>query len=296
MEMTLSCAPLTKMEFGLSIFPTEDVHDPGELARAAEERGFGTLLFPEHTHIPASRATPYPAGGELPPEYSRTYDPFVASMAAAAATERLKIGTGICLVIERDPIVTAKQVASVDVLSGGRFLFGIGAGWNAEEMANHGTDPATRFALMRERIEAMKAIWSSEEASYTGRYVHFERIWCWPKPRQKPHPPILIGGNGPGVIKRVVAYGDEWMPNRIGEDDGMIARFDELAAAAKEAGRDAIPITLPSMPRDPARIERFERAGVHRGLFWLPATNRDDVEVALDKYTAAADGYSRAGG
>src|SRR5437764_11135907 len=186
------------MEFGVGIFPTEDAQLPSELARMAEERGFEYLLFPEHTHIPASRVTPYPAGGELPPEYSRTYDPFVACAAAAAATTRLKIGTGICLVIERDPIITAKEVASVDVLSGGRFLFGVGAGWNVEEMANHGTDASKRFGLMRERIEAMKAIWSSEEASYDGRYVHFDRIWCRPKPTQKPHPPIIVGGNGAG--------------------------------------------------------------------------------------------------
>ncbi len=156
----------------------------------AEERGFESLLFPEHTHIPASRESPYPGGGELPPEYSRTYDPFVALTAAAAATERLLIGTGICLVIERDPILTAKEVASLDKLSGGRFLFGVGAGWNREEMRNHGTDPAHRFSLMRERIEAMKAIWTQDEASYAGTHLNFERIWCWPKPEQQPHPPI----------------------------------------------------------------------------------------------------------
>jgi len=283
------------MEFGLSIFPTEDVHGPAELARAAEERGFESLLFPEHTHIPASRATPYPAGGELPPEYWHTLDPFVACTSAATATTRLKIGTGICLVVERDPIITAKEVASVDSVSGGRFLFGVGAGWNAEEMANHGTDPGKRFGLMRERIEAIKEIWSSDQASYSGRYVQFERIWCWPKPVQKPHPPIVVGGNGAGVIDRVLAYGDEWMPNRIGDDDGMIARFEQLARAAADAGRGPIPITLPSMPRDPARIERFERAGVHRAVFWLPASSRDEVEAALDRYTAAAEAYRRAG-
>src|SRR5437660_8584139 len=152
------------MEFGLAIFPTEHVHTPDQLARLAEERGFESLFFPEHTHIPASRQTPYPAGGELPPEYSRTYDPFVALTAAAAASERLRVGTGICLVIERDPIITAKEVASLDHLSGGRFLFGVGAGWNVEEMADHGTDASKRFGVMRERIEAMKAIWAEEEA------------------------------------------------------------------------------------------------------------------------------------
>ena len=283
------------MDFGVAIFPTEDVPDPAELARMAEERGFESLLFPEHTHIPANRESPWPGGPELPPEYSRTYDPFVALMAAADATERLRIGTGICLVIERDPIITAKEVASVDRLSGGRFLFGIGAGWNLEEMRNHGTDPTHRFALMREQIEAMKAIWSEDEASYAGRYVNFERIWCWPKPLQRPHPPVLVGGSGPHVLDRVLAYGDEWMPNRVKEEE-IIPRFEELARRSSEAGREPIPITLAGMTRDPKRIERFERAGVHRSVFWLPATNREEVEEAFDRYAVAAEEYGRAGG
>jgi len=283
------------MKFGLAIFSTEDAQDPAELGRMAEQRGFESLLFPEHTHIPASRETPYPAGGELPPEYSRTYDPFVALMAAAGATERLLIGTAICLIIERDPITTAKQVASIDRLSSGRFLFGIGAGWNVEEMRNHGTDASRRFGVMRERIEAMKAIWTEDEASYSGSYVNFERIWCWPKPLQWPYPPVLVGGNGPHVIDRVLAFGDEWMPNRVGDDDRMIERFSELSARARDAGRDPIPITQAGMMRDPARIERFERAGVHRGVFWLPSRGPDEVEAAMDKYAAAAQAYERAG-
>jgi len=284
------------MKFGLAIFPTEDVHAPDELARMAEERGFESLFFPEHTHIPASRATPYPAGGELPPEYWHTHDPFVAVTAAAAATERLLIGTAICLVVERDPIITAKQVASIDRLSGGRFLFGVGAGWNVEEMRNHGTDASQRFGLMRERIEAMKEIWASDEASYAGEHVRFERIWCWPKPLQQPHPPLLVGGNGARVLDRVLAYGDAWIPNRVGGDDGMIARFEELSRRAAEAGREPIPITAAGLMREPARIERFERAGVERGVFWLPAGGRDEVESALERYTAAANEYARAGG
>jgi probable F420-dependent oxidoreductase len=281
------------MKFGVAVFPTEDIPDPGELARMAEQRGFESLLFPEHTHIPVSRDTPYPAGGELPPEYSRTYDPFVALTAAAAATEKLKVGTGICLVIERDPIITAKEVASVDRLSGGRFLFGVGAGWNVEEMANHGTDASMRFGIMRERIEAMKAIWQDDEATYHGSHVNFDRIWCWPKPAQAPHPPILVGGNGPKVLDRVLAFGDEWMPNRA-KDEQIIPRFEELGRRAAEVGRN-VPITVAGLMRDPARIERFEQAGVHRGLFWLPSTDADAVEAALDKYAAAADQYARAG-
>jgi probable F420-dependent oxidoreductase len=284
------------VEFGVAIFPTEDAQDPAELARMAEQRGFESLLFPEHTHIPVGRETPYPAGGELPPEYSRTYDPFVSLTSAAAATDRLLIGTAICLIIERDPITTAKEVASLDRLSAGRFLFGVGAGWNVEEMRNHGTDASRRFKLMRERIEAMKAIWTHEEASYDGDFVHFERIWSWPKPVQQPHPPVLVGGNGPRVFDRVLAYGDEWMPNRIGDDDGMIARCEALAARAAQAGRDPIPITIAGMMRDPARIERFERAGVHRSVFWLPTRGPAEVEAAMDRYAAAAQAYRGARG
>ena len=282
------------MKFGVAIFPTEDVQDPAEIATMAQERGFESLLFPEHTHIPASRRSPYPGGGELPPEYSRTYDPFVAVTAAAAATDRLLVGTGICLVIERDPIVTAKEVASVDRLSDGRFLFGVGAGWNVEEMANHGTDASRRFGIMRERIEAMKAIWSEDEASYSGRYVNFERIWCWPKPRQRPHPPILVGGNGARVLDRVLAFGDEWMPNRM-SDDETVARIAELQSRAGEAGRSPIPVTVVGMKPDPARIERLEPGGVHRVVFWLPAQGRGEAEAAFDRYAAVAREYAGSG-
>jgi probable F420-dependent oxidoreductase len=284
------------MNFGVAIFPTAEIQNPAELARMAEERGFECLLFPEHTHIPAGRETPYPAGGELPPEYSRTYDPFVALTAAALASQRLLIGTAICLVVERDPIVTAKEVSSIDRLSGGRFLFGVGAGWNVEEMANHGTDAKRRFGIMRERVGAIKAIWAEEEASYHGRYVDFDRIWCWPKPLQDPHPPVLVGGNGPTVFDRVIAFGDEWMPNRVGNDDDMIAAYDRLQLKAEEAGRPEIPITQMGMMRDPARIARIANAGVHRSVFWLPSTGRDEVEQAMDRYAEAVDAYRRAGG
>ena len=280
------------MQFGLAIFPTADIQAPAELARMAEDRGFESLFFPEHTHIPADRATPYPAGGELPPEYSRTYDPFVGLTAAATATSTLRVGTGICLVIERDPIITAKEVASLDRLCGGRFLFGVGGGWNHEEMANHGTDPARRFGLMRERIEAMRTIWTEEEASYHGRYVEFERIWCWPKPLQQPHPPVLVGGNGPRVFDRVLAYGDEWMPNRVGPDEAMLAQLREFAAHVERAGREPIPVTIMGMMRDPARIESFTQAGAHRGVFWVPTTTPGEVEAAMDRYAAAVAAYA----
>jgi probable F420-dependent oxidoreductase len=282
------------MKFGVGIFPTEAVQPPPELARMAEERGFESLLFPEHTHIPAGRESRYPGGGALPPWYARTFDPFVALGAAAAATERLLVGTGICLVIERDPIITAKEVASVDVLSGGRFLFGVGAGWNVEEMSNHGTDGSHRFGLMRERIEAMKAIWTQDEASYSGRYVDFERIWCWPKPVQKPHPPVLVGGNGPRVLDRVLAYGDEWMPNRTGEEE-LAARVGELDARAAAAGRDPIPVSVMGMTPEPARIDRLEQAGIHRVLFWLPQDGPDAVEQGFDRFVSVMQELQTAG-
>jgi probable F420-dependent oxidoreductase len=282
------------MKFGVAIFPTRKVQPPGEIARLAEERGFECLLFPEHTHIPASRVSPYPGGGELPEWYAETFDPFVACTAAAAATERLLIGTGICLVIERDPIVTAKEVASVDVLSGGRFLFGVGAGWNVEEMADHGTDASRRFGVMRERIEAMKAIWTEDEASYSGKYVEFERIWSWPKPAQQPHPPVLVGGNGPRVLDRVLAFGDEWMPNRMADED-LAARVAELGSRAADAGRDPIPVTVVGYSPDPAGFERLARAGVSRIVFWLPQESAGAVLEGFDRYVGAIEQFRGAG-
>ncbi|HEY6788086.1 MAG TPA: TIGR03619 family F420-dependent LLM class oxidoreductase, partial [Trebonia sp.] len=200
------------MEFGVAIFPTHDAIGPDAAARLAEQRGQESLFFPEHTHIPVEHS-PNPMGGDLPRRYARTLDLFVAVTAAMTATTRLRVGSGICLVIQRDPITTAKEVASVDYLSGGRFEFGVGAGWNRPEMANHGTDPRRRMAVLRERVEAMKAIWTQDEASYSGEYVNFDRIWSWPKPAQRPHPPILVGGDGRTVLDRVLAFGDAWTPN-----------------------------------------------------------------------------------
>lgn len=282
------------MDFGLALFATDRGADPAEVARMAQERGFESLLFPEHTHIPMSRETPYPAGGELPEEYRRTYDPFVSCMAAAAATTTLRVGTAICLVIERDPIVTAKEAASVDALSGGRFLFGVGAGWNEEEMANHGTDPRTRFGLMRERVEAIKAIWTQDEASYHGRHVDFAPIWCWPKPVQRPHPPVLVGGNGRTVAERVLAYGDEWLPNRIGDEDRFVARIEKLRRRGREEAGREIGVTLQLAPTEPEGIERYAAAGVHRCVWYLPPPrDRDSVERAMDRYAAAVAAFER---
>ena len=282
------------MDFGVAYFPTDDAIEPAELARLAEERGFESAYVTEHTHIPASRDTPYPAGGELPREYFRIYDPFVALTTMAAATERIKVGTAICLLVERDPIVTAKEVASLDRLSGGRMIFGVGAGWNLEEMRNHGTDPDQRFSILRERVEACRAMWTQEEASYQGRHVEFDRIASFPKPLQEPHPPVLVGGNGPNVLKRVLAFGDGWFPNRIPPDDAMIARVEELQRLADQAGRGPIPVTLQIPPRDLSVLEQYERAGVVRAVHMLRAGDAVDAgsaERKLDEWTERIQAY-----
>ena len=269
------------METGVAVFPTHYMMTPGAVAKLAEERGYESLFFPEHTHIPASRQSPYPGGDELPAKYSHTYDLFVAMTAAAATTTRLRIGSGICLVIERDPITTAKEVASVDQLSGGRVEFGVGAGWNREEMANHGTDARQRMAVMRERIEAMQAIWTQDEASYHGRHVNFDQIWSWPKPAQRPYPPVLIGGNGPTVTDRVLAFGDAWFPNYA--RDGILERSAELRARAERP----IELMVMGIPADPKELERYAEAGFSRAVRWLPSAGRGPVEAAMDKFESA---------
>ncbi len=268
------------MDFGIGYFPTHDAMGPGELARMIEARGQSGLVFAEHTHIPASRETAYPSGGDLPTKYWHCYDLFVALTAAAAATSRLRIGSGICLVIERDPIVTAKEVASVDHLSGGRLDFGVGAGWNREEMRNHGTDPRTRMALMRERVEAMKAIWTQDEASYHGEHVDFDPIWSYPKPAQRPHPPVLVGGDGPTVLDRVLAYADGWIPNL---HPGIFDRIAELRARAERP----IDVQVMSVAADASLLDRLERAGVSRAFHWLPSAGRGPVEAELERWEAA---------
>jgi probable F420-dependent oxidoreductase len=276
------------MDLGLAHFLTDYGMPPAELARMVEERGFESLFLPEHTHIPVSRETPYPGGDELPPEYSHTLDLFVSLAAAATATERLKVGSGVCLVIERDPIITAKEVATLDHVSGGRVLFGIGAGWNIEEMANHGTDPKTRFRRMRESVEAMKAIWTHEEAEYHGRIIDFDPIWCWPKPVQKPHPPVLVGGVGEKVLDRVVAYGDEWIPNRVRSPEELAPRIAELQHRAEAAGREPIPVTVFGAKPERGPLERLEAAGVTRSLFYVRPEEPGEVERQLDELAKLA--------
>jgi probable F420-dependent oxidoreductase len=272
------------MIFGLTIFPTDYTVAPGELGRAAEDAGFQALLFAEHTHIPTSRETPPPPGGELPRRYWHTLDPFVACTAVAAATTTLRMGTGICLVVERDPITTAKEVASVDHVSGGRFEFGVGAGWNKEEMRNHGTDPDTRFGLMRERIEAMKEIWTHDEASYHGKHVDFDPIWSWPKPVQQPHPPVLVGGTGPRALDRVLRFGDIWMPNRIAKPDWLKGRIAELR---ERAGRH-FPVTYFGADPSDEFIDAIADAGVDRALLQLPDESPDKVLSLVEQYAELA--------
>jgi probable F420-dependent oxidoreductase len=279
------------MDIGLVYFPTDYTIEPAALARLAEERGFESLFVCEHTHIPVDRETPWPAGGELPRDYWHTYDPFVALAHAAGATERLKLGTGICLVVERDPITLAKEVASLDRLSGGRFLFGVGAGWNREEMENHGTDPRRRFSIMRERIEAMKAIWTEDEAEYHGEHVDFDPIWSWPKPVQRPHPPVLVGGGGEKVFDRVIAYGDEWFPIRVGSPDALGERIDELQSRAADAGRGRIPVTLFGAAPDVGILERLRDAGVTRALFGTPSAEPGEVERLVDEWAGVLEAF-----
>ena len=271
------------MDLGLAHFSTDYGMQPAELARRAEDMGFESLFFPEHTHIPVSRDTDYPGGGELPREYSHIVDPFVALAAAAAVTERLKVGTGVCLIIERDPITTAKEVATLDHVSGGRFLFGVGAGWNLEEMQNHGTDPTTRFRRMRESVEAMKAIWTEDEAEYHGRIIDFDPIWSWPKPVQKPHPPVLVGGLSEKVYDRVVAYGDEWIPNRVKSPEELGERIEELQRRAEAAGRERIPVTVFGAKAEERLLERLKEAGVTRALFYVQAGEAGEVERHLEE-------------
>jgi len=268
------------MDFGVGYFPTHDGMSPGAVARFVEERGQSALFFAEHTHIPASRESPWTGGRELPQKYWHCYDLFVALTHAAAATSRLRVGSGVCLVVERDPIITANEVASIDQLSGGRLEFGVGAGWNREEMSNHGTDPRKRMAVMRERVEAMQAIWTQQEASYSGEFVNFDSIWSEPKPAQRPHPPILVGGSGPTVLDRVLAFGDSWFPNYRDLDD---ARVEELRALADRH----IDIDVIGMPPKAEAIEHCARLGVRRTNIWLPTGGRSTVEHNLEKWEAA---------
>src|SRR6266446_10062314 len=266
------------MLVGAFHFPIDYVIEIGELARALETRGFESLFVCEHTHIPVSRRSPYPSGGDLPKRYSHTHDPFVALSFAAAATRTLKLGTGIALMPQRDPIITAKSVASLDELSGGRFIFAIGGGWNVEEMENHGARYETRFQLLRERVLAMKALWTQEEAEFHGRFVNFDPVWLYPKPKQRPHPPIFLGGESDHTVRRVVEFCDGWFPRPRGgwEPKAAAARLRQAAIAA---GRDpaTLSITVFNAPADQAALAPYREAGIARVLLEVPDASRDEV-------------------
>jgi probable F420-dependent oxidoreductase len=277
------------MHLGIYMFSTAYAIPIDELAREAEQRGLESLWLPEHTHIPASRRTPF-SGGELPKEYWHTLDPFVALTAAAAATTRLKLGTGICLVIERDPIVTAKSVASLDLVSNGRVLFGDGAGWNVEEMENHGTVYKTRYSLLHERVLAMKEIWTKESAAFHGRFVNFDPVWLYPKPVQRPHPPVLLGGEGPKARDHVIDCCDGWYP-RGRNPETLLKGLEDLKARAARAGRDmkTISVSAFAAPPEPEALDRFRAAGLARAVFRVPSEGRDTVLPLLDRYAKLID-------
>ncbi|MFP6806272.1 MAG: LLM class F420-dependent oxidoreductase [Pseudomonadales bacterium] len=273
--------------FGVQMFPTDKTIQPIELAKAVEERGLDSLFFPEHTHIPVSRKTPFPAGGDLPEHYWRSHDPFIALMAAAAVTSRIKLGTGICLVIERDPITLAKECASLDYISGGRLILGIGAGWNREEMENHGVDYKNRWKVVREKILAMKEIWNNDEAEFHGDFVDFDPIWSWPKPVQAGGPPIWMGASSKWTFDRIAEYCEGWMPIGGPGSGGM----ESLTKACEDRGRDVNDITLAlfGAPNDLDKLKGRIDQGFTELLFWLPQGNADKVLPALDKIAKLAD-------
>jgi probable F420-dependent oxidoreductase len=279
------------MRVGVFYFNPDYGIDISELARELEERGFASLYVPEHTHIPTSRRTPFPRGGEIhrTESYAHIHDPFVALSFAAAATKKLLVGTGICLIPEHDAIVTAKCVASLDQLSGGRFIFGIGGGWNVEEMENHGARYETRFKLMRERILAMKALWTQEEASFHGEFVNFDPVWSWPKPTQRPHPPILLGGESDYTLRRIVDYCDGWIPRPVGDftPKGAIERLRRMA---ETKGRDpkSLIISVFRAPADKATLADYRQAGIDETLLEIPDLSRDEILQLLDRYAPLA--------
>jgi probable F420-dependent oxidoreductase len=267
------------VDFGIAIFVTDETPPPGDLGRLAEERGFQALFVPEHTHMPRDSVR------DVDRKYHRALDPFVSLTAAAATTSTLRLGFGILLLAQRDPITTAKAIASLDHVSGGRVEVGLGAGWNVPEIENHGTQFGQRFGVLRERAEAMREIWTADEASYHGRHADFEHVMSWPKPVQRPHPPLWVGGTGERVLDRVLRYGDGWFPN---SRDRLAERIAELRRRGAEAGRDRVPVTYFGAPTDPDVAGSLEEAGVDRVLFMVPSAGRDEVERVMDDAAAVA--------
>lgn len=272
------------MHVGVALFFTEASIRPADLAIALEERGFESLWAPEHSHIPLSRNSPWPQGGELPRKYYEVMDPFVTLTAAAAVTRRLKVATGICLVPQRDVFQTAKAVASLDVLAEGRFLFGVGAGWNKDEMLNHGVDPRTRMKLMREKVEAMRAIWRDETAEFHGEMVDFGPMQTWPKPTAPP--PVYIGGAYPFGARRALRYGDAWLPHARRPDYHILDRMPAFREMEAEAGR-TVPVTVFGGEPDPAMLDRYREAGIERVVINIDPMNRDASLARLDEWATA---------
>ena len=287
------------MKVGIALYTTDDQIPPDELAVACEQRGLESLLFPDHSHIPTSRRSPWPGSPDgsvpLPDVYKRLIDPFVALGAAAAVTTTLRIGTCVALPAQRDVLQLAKEVATVDWLSGGRMIFGIGFGWNSDEMANHGVDPKDRWQIVAEKVEAMKLLWTQDTAEYHGRHVNFTQSWAWPKPMQRPHPPILIGGGwGPRLLAAVVRLGDGWMP--VSARSSIATRTALLHAEAVRQGRDpsTLSITVTDAKLDIDSLRSLQAEGIERCLLSVPLMSRDDTLRLLDEYgalaRAAADG------
>ncbi len=275
------------MKFGTMLYSTDYAMRPDEFALACEERGFESVWLPEHTHIPASRRTPFPGGGDLPQDYWHILDPFLALTAAAAVTKTIKLATGVCLITERDPIVLAKEVATLDLISNGRFIFGIGAGWNAEEMENHGTAFKERWKVLEERIEAMKACWTQDDSEYHGKYVDFDPIWSWPKPVQKPHPPIVMGAASSWGRERVARYCDGWVPLPM-QMKNIDSEMADLNARLAQHGRQPgdIEISFFWAPEDADELKHYRDLGVHRAILGCPADSRDATLTLLDKHAA----------
>ncbi len=286
-------------DFGLMMFPADYAITPAELASAAEQNGFESLFFPEHTHIPASRTSPWPGGAELPKEYWHTHDPFVGLASAAAVTSSLKLGTGIALVTERDPILMAKQVASLDHISDGRFILGIGAGWNAEEMENHGTSFDDRWKILRERVLAMKTIWSNEEAEFHGEYVDFDPVWSYPKPKQVGGPPILMGASSKYMYKRIAEYCDGWFPIYQNEARSAASGAVDYASSMRltreawdAAGREGNPnFTVFGVGPDVSAVERCLELGFDRIVFALPPAEADELIPLVSRYAELMNQY-----
>jgi len=275
------------MDFGAAMFFTDYSMKPAEFGQALEARGFESVWAPEHSHIPSTRKTPPAGGGELGKQYYDVMDPFVTLTAAAMATKTLKVGTGVCLVIQRDTIQTAKLVASIDHVSGGRFLFGIGGGWNQDEIEDHGTVFKTRFKKMREQIEAMKEVWTKSEPEYHGEIVDFPKMRTWPKPVQKPHPPVIVGGAFPHSARRAVRYGDGWVPNASRAQYSDVTEFlPQFRQMTAEAGRDpdSIPITIWGASENLDRIKRYRDQGIVRVVVSLPSAKADEIIPVLDRW------------